>query len=98
MKRMVGRASVPATFGGTGFHPVRRTGKMPVPPRTFQDSHSWDFGPPVNHEKLLLTGGTAFPGCARLTCFLDTGWKACATNLKNFSEQSFMGLRSNREL
>jgi hypothetical protein len=33
----VGRASVPATFGGTSFQPVHRTGKMPVPPRTFQD-------------------------------------------------------------
>jgi hypothetical protein len=43
------------------------------------------------YEKLVLTGGTAFPGCARLTCFLDTGWKACATNLKNFSEQFLMG-------
>jgi len=37
MKRLVGRASVPAAFGGTGFQPVRRTGKMPVPPRTFQN-------------------------------------------------------------
>jgi exodeoxyribonuclease VII small subunit len=35
MKRLVGRASVPAAFGGTGFQPVCRTGKMPVPPRTF---------------------------------------------------------------
>jgi len=31
----VGRASVAAAFGGTGFQPVQRTGKMPVPPRTF---------------------------------------------------------------
>ena len=31
------------------------------------------------HEKLLLAGGTAFPGCAPLTCFFGTGWKACAT-------------------
>jgi hypothetical protein len=36
------------------------------------------------NKKLVLAGGTAFPGCARLTCFLGTGWKACATNLKNF--------------
>jgi len=28
---------VPAAFGGTGFQPGRRTGKMPVPPRIFQD-------------------------------------------------------------
>ena len=37
MKRVVGRASVPAAFGGPGFQPVRRTGKMPVPLRIFQD-------------------------------------------------------------
>jgi len=35
-EQSVGRASVPAAFGGTGFQPVRRTGKMPVPPSTFQ--------------------------------------------------------------
>jgi hypothetical protein len=29
-------ASQPASFGGTGFQPVHRTGKMPVPPKTFQ--------------------------------------------------------------
>jgi hypothetical protein len=34
MKKLVGRASSHAAFGGTGFQPVRRTGKMPVPPRT----------------------------------------------------------------
>ena len=28
---------MPAAFGGTGFQPVRRTGKMPVPPRTFRN-------------------------------------------------------------
>jgi hypothetical protein len=38
LKKLVGRASPPAAFGGTGFQPVHRTGKMPVPPRTFQDS------------------------------------------------------------
>ena len=81
----VGRASVPAAFGSAGFQPVYRTGKMPAPPRTFQNSRAWAFGPPANHEELVLAGGTAFPGCARLTCFLGTGWKACATNLKNFS-------------
>ena len=36
IKRPVGRASVPAAFGGTGFQPVHCAGKMPVPPRTFQ--------------------------------------------------------------
>ena len=30
--KSVGRASPPAAFGGTGFQPVHRTGKMPVPP------------------------------------------------------------------
>jgi len=35
-EKSVGRASVPAVFGGTGFQPVRRTGKMPVPPITFR--------------------------------------------------------------
>jgi hypothetical protein len=57
MKRVVGRASLPAAFGGT-----------------------------------------AFPGCARLIRFLATGWKACATNLENFSQQSLMGLWLNRKL
>jgi hypothetical protein len=33
---------VPAIFGGTGFQPVRRTGEMPVPPRTFQEQKSRD--------------------------------------------------------
>jgi hypothetical protein len=55
--------------------------------KTFQGSHSWALGTPVNHEKLELAGGTAFPGCARPTCFLDTGWKACVTDAKNFLEK-----------
>ncbi len=38
MNSPVGRASSPAAFGGTGFQPVRRTGKMPVPPKTFPGS------------------------------------------------------------
>jgi hypothetical protein len=38
MKSQVAQASVPAALGGTGFQPVRRTGKMPVPPGTFQNS------------------------------------------------------------
>ena len=51
-----------------------------------EHSHSCAFSPSVKPEKPVLAGGTAFPGCARLTNFLDTGWKACATNLKNFSK------------
>jgi hypothetical protein len=43
--------------------------------------YSWAFGPPLKHEKLVLAGGTAFPGCARLTRFRGTGWKVCATTL-----------------
>jgi hypothetical protein len=35
--------------------------------------------------------GTAFPGRARLTCFLNTGWKACATQVMNFSRQQSSG-------
>ena len=33
-----------------------RTGKMPVPPRTFVRtfSCSWAFGPPINYEKFLM--------------------------------------------
>jgi hypothetical protein len=54
-------------------------------PGSLESSSSWAFAPPVKHEKLVLTGGAAFPGCARLTCSLDAGWKACATNLLNFS-------------
>jgi hypothetical protein len=43
MKRLVVRASPPAAFGGTGFQPVHRTGKMPVPPRLFQSKTSkWE--------------------------------------------------------
>jgi hypothetical protein len=34
---------VPAAFGGTGFQPVRRTGKMPVPPRTFQTRNAFSL-------------------------------------------------------
>ncbi|MBU4231423.1 MAG: hypothetical protein KKF43_02720, partial [Proteobacteria bacterium] len=36
---MVRGAHPALNFGGTGFQPVHRTGKMPVPPKTFQDSH-----------------------------------------------------------
>jgi len=79
IKSLVGRASAPAAGSANGAR-CAPYGK------TIQGSHSWAFGPPVKHEKLVLAGGTAFPGCARLTCFLDTGWKACATNLKNFSK------------
>jgi hypothetical protein len=51
------------------------------------DFHAQAWGDKKLHEKVVLAGGTAFPGCARLTCFLGTGWKACATDLKNFSGQ-----------
>jgi hypothetical protein len=34
-KSLVGRASVPAAFGGTGFHPVRRTGKIASATKNF---------------------------------------------------------------
>jgi hypothetical protein len=44
MQSMVGQASVPAAFGGAGFQPVRRTGKMPVPPTTFQTRDKKDWG------------------------------------------------------
>jgi hypothetical protein len=44
MKSLVGQASVPAALGGTGFQFVRRTGKMPVPPRTFQGRKPGDLG------------------------------------------------------
>jgi hypothetical protein len=30
VQSLAGRAAAPAAFGGTGFQPVRRTGKMPV--------------------------------------------------------------------
>jgi hypothetical protein len=29
------RRTHPSNFGGAGFQPVRRTGKMPVPPKSF---------------------------------------------------------------
>jgi hypothetical protein len=35
-------------------------------------------------EKLILAGWHTFPGCAALTCCPGTGWKAWATDLKNF--------------
>jgi len=38
MHKKVGRASAPAAFGGTGFQPVCRTGKMPAPLKSFQDN------------------------------------------------------------
>ena len=34
---MVRGAHPTSNFGGAGFQPVHRTGKMPVPPKTFQD-------------------------------------------------------------
>jgi hypothetical protein len=43
-EKSVGQASVPAASGGTGFQPVRRTGKMPVPPRTFHYSKQQAYG------------------------------------------------------
>ena len=46
LKSPVGRASVPAAFGGTGFQPVRRTGKMPVPQKTFGSSNCGGQCPP----------------------------------------------------
>jgi hypothetical protein len=48
---------------------------------------AWAFGPPIKHENLALAGGTALPDYARLTCFLGTGRKGCATNSRNFSKQ-----------
>src|SRR3989339_2159172 len=53
MIKRVGRAPPPAAIGGTGFQPVHRTGKMPVPPKTFQASHSWAFGPPLSMKRLV---------------------------------------------
>ena len=93
---MVGNAH-PTFFSGTFRTSRRRGGALTAPTKTFQGCHSWAFDPPVKPEKLVLAGGAAFPGCARLTCFLDTGWKACATDLKNFSGMSFMGLRPTRK-
>jgi hypothetical protein len=43
------------------FNLCTRTGKMPVTPETFQDSHSRAVGPPVKHKKI---GGAGFPACA----------------------------------
>jgi hypothetical protein len=40
------RDPVPAAFGGIGFYPLRRTGKMPVPPRTFQGRTDSELFPP----------------------------------------------------
>jgi hypothetical protein len=39
---------------------------------------------------VVLAGGAAFPGCARLICFFGTGWKACATDLKDCSNTEKM--------
>jgi hypothetical protein len=47
-------------------------------------SSSGALGLTVKHGKLGLAGGTAFPGCAELTCYFGTGWKACATDLTSF--------------
>ncbi|MFZ3138011.1 MAG: hypothetical protein WA126_11550 [Thermodesulfovibrionales bacterium] len=81
MKRDL-RLRLPCCIGGTGFQPVRRTGKMPVPPRTFQDSYSWAFGPPIKHEK---KGGTGFPACA------GTAGGGCPTYPQDLSKQLLMG-------
>ena len=37
MLRFSGAGVPPIASGGTGFQPVLHTGKMPVPPKTFQD-------------------------------------------------------------
>ena len=44
------------------------------------NSHTWAFGPPANYERF---GGAGL----RARQAVHTGWKACATNFKNFSEQ-----------
>jgi hypothetical protein len=49
---------------------------------SFRNSSSWAFGPPVRHEKVVLAGGAAFPGCALITYYFSTGWKACATEIE----------------
>jgi hypothetical protein len=58
------------------------------PTEDFSDQLLMGVGPPVKAEKVVLTGGTAFPGCADLTWYFGTGWKACATDLKKFSDQN----------
>ena len=57
---MVRRTHPTLSFGGTGFQPVRCTGKMPVPQRTFQGSSSWACAPPVNNE-MIQWGGRPRP-------------------------------------
>jgi hypothetical protein len=64
----------------------------------FKQSFFMGCSPPVSHKKPALTGGTAFPGCAGLTCSFDTGWKARATDLNNFSRQFLMVLWPTRKL
>ncbi len=44
-EKLGGAGPVPAAFSGTGFQPVRRTGKMPAPPRTFRSSRAWAYRP-----------------------------------------------------
>jgi len=36
-------------------------------------------------DKVVLAGGTVFPGYIGLPCYFGAGWKACATDLKDFS-------------
>ena len=83
MKKPVGRASVPAAIQVKWC--VRRTLE------NFSRQFLMGLGLTRRHEKVVLAGGTAFPGCTGLTCYFGTGWKACATDLKNFSEQGFRG-------
>jgi hypothetical protein len=42
---------------------------------------------------VVLAGGTAFPGCARLTCYFGTGWKACATESEFLVFSTRFGLK-----
>ena len=49
----ISRERLRSYIGSTGFQPVRRTGKMPVPPKTFQNILFWALGPPVNYEKFI---------------------------------------------
>jgi len=85
-EKSVGRASMPAAAISSWC--VGLTLR-----KTFQDIHAWAFDPAAKPEKLLLVGSIAFLGCARLTYFLDTGWKACATKLKDFSRQQIDSAR-----
>jgi hypothetical protein len=53
MKRLVGGPPCPPPLVAQAFQPVRRTGKMPVPPKTFQGKGKIVFDTHIASTQIL---------------------------------------------